>query len=515
MSSFRRVLVANRGEIAVRIIRAIHDLGAEAVAVFSEADRDALHVRLADYAYPIGPAPAAQSYLNGEAVLEAARKSSAEAVHPGYGFLSENARFARACVEAGIVFVGPSPEAMALMGDKVSARQLAANVGVPTVPGTAEPVRDAAAVEAARVIGYPLLIKAAAGGGGKGMRAVQSEADLLASLTQARSEAASSFGDGSVYLEKLVERPRHIEVQLFGDGAGRVVHLGERECSIQRRYQKVVEESPAPTLPDDVRERLCWAAVTAAAAAKYGGAGTIEFLYEPSTRNFYFLEMNARLQVEHPVTELVTGVDLVQAQLRLAAGESLEEALGTEEEGQHSSFVLRPSSLHAIQVRVMAEDPFQQWFPSTGTLDLLREPGGIGIRMDSACEPGMHVGVDYDPLLAKLIAWGRTRDEAVSRLRRALDEYVLTGVRTSLPFHRWLVRDPAFLAGDFSTAFIAERWRPNSAVPESSWSGATHRQAAALGAAEHTSVERRRQVAGSAAPKEHGWRRLARLESLR
>jgi acetyl/propionyl-CoA carboxylase alpha subunit len=464
---FRRVLVANRGEIAVRIIRAIHDLGAEAVAVFSDADRGALHVRLADYAYPIGPAPAVQSYLNQDAVLDAARRSGAEALHPGYGFLAENAAFARRCGAAGIVFVGPSPEAMAQMGDKVAARRLAAAVGVPTVPGTPEPVADDAAARAAAArIGYPLLIKAAAGGGGKGMRAVRAADDLGAALAQARSEAAAAFGDGSVFLERLVERPRHVEVQVFGDGAGRVVHLGERECSVQRRYQKLVEEAFAPNLPDGVRGALRAAAVTAASAANYGGAGTVEFLYEPSVERFYFLEMNTRLQVEHPVTELVVGVDLVKAQLLLAAGAPLETALaGGSPEGAADTPPVpdrdgRTGAGHAIEVRILAEDPANGWFPSTGRVALLREPGGPGIRVDSACEPGMEVTVNYDSLLTKLIAWGRTRNEAVARLRRALDEYVITGVRTTLPFHRWLVRDEAFLSGDLSTGFVSERWDP-------------------------------------------------------
>jgi acetyl/propionyl-CoA carboxylase alpha subunit len=480
---FKRVLVANRGEIAVRVIRAIHELGAEAVAIYSESDRTALHVRLADYAYPVGPAPAAQSYLNGAAILDVARHSGAEALHPGYGFLSENAAFARACLDAGIAFVGPSPEAMALMGDKVAARKLAASAGVPTVPGTPEPVRDdATALGAAQQIGFPLLIKAAAGGGGKGMRAVRRADELPASLAQARSEAQAAFGDGSVYLEKLVERPRHIEVQLFGDGTGRVEHLGERECSIQRRYQKVVEEAPAPNLPDHVRHAMWQAAVNAASAAKYAGAGTIEFLYEPSSGDFYFLEMNARLQVEHPVTELVTGVDLVHAQLLLAAGASLDDALAGSAEGgalagtraeapntDRSPSPFRETEpgrkdplLHAIEARIGAEDPFNDWLPSIGTLGIVREPGGPGIRIDSACEPDQEVQVHYDPLLAKLIAWGRSRDEAIARLRRAVDEYRLTGVRTSLPFHRWLVRDEAFRAGNLSTAFIADRWRPDA-----------------------------------------------------
>jgi len=479
-------------------------LGVEAVAVYSEADRDALHVRLADYAYEIGPAPAAQSYLRADTVLEAAQAAGAEAIHPGYGFLSENAAFARACAAAGVAFIGPSPEALALMGDKLAARSLAAQVGVMTAPGTLEPVRDAGALAAAREIGFPLLIKAAAGGGGKGMRAVHSDEELIAALIQARSEASSSFGDGSVYLERLIERPRHIEVQLFGDGRGRVVHLGERECSIQRRYQKVVEESPAPGLPAGVRARLWDSAVRLAAAAKYGGAGTIEFLYEPSSGECYFLEMNARLQVEHPVTEQVTGVDLVQAQLRLAAGEALDDALG--EHAIHSG-------MHAIEVRVGAEDPDGQWFPSTGTVQLLREPGGPGIRVDSACEPGLEVGVHYDPLLAKLITWGRSREEAISRLRRALDEYILTGVRTTLPFHRWLVRDEGFLRGDLSTAFIAERWRPEERAEPSS------EEQRAAGAALKDQVDeqrRRRQAtpAGNTIPTSV-WRTAGRAEGQR
>jgi acetyl-CoA carboxylase biotin carboxylase subunit len=516
---FERVLVANRGEIAVRVIRAVHELGAEAVAVYSEADRDALHVRLADFAYPVGPPPAAQSYLNGAAILEAARRGGAQAVHPGYGFLSENAAFARECEGAGLVFVGPTPEALGLMGDKVAARRLAAAAGVPTVPGTAEPVEDAAALAAAAEIGFPLLIKAAAGGGGKGMRAVRQGDDLPAALAQARREAQASFGDGRVYLERAVERPRHVEVQLFGDGSGRVLHLGERDCSLQRRFQKVVEEAPAPNLPDAVRARLWEAAVAAAGAARYRGAGTIEFLYEPGSERFYFLEMNARLQVEHPVTELVAGVDLVQAQLRLAAGESLEEALGGAVHGPTS-----PPGWHAVEARIMAEDPLNGWLPSTGSLGLVREPGGLGVRVDSACEPGQAVSVHYDPLLAKLICWGRNRNEAIARLRRALDEYVLTGVRSSLPFHRWLVRQPDFLAGEVSTSYIAERWEPVAATMEAPAEGggaasildADQLRVAALVAA--TAVaERERLGAGRGARSESGpgsrWRRIARREA--
>jgi len=511
---FRKVLVANRGEIAVRVIRALHDLGVEAVAIFSEADRAALHVRLADEAYCVGPASAAQSYLSTPAILEAARRSGAEAIHPGYGFLSESAAFAQACIEAGVVFVGPAPATLALMGDKVEARKLAAQTGVPTVPGTFEPVlEDAEALAAAEQIGFPLVIKAAAGGGGKGMRAVRTRDELRPRLEQARREAQASFGDGRVYLEHLVEQPRHIEVQLFGDGRGRVVHLGERECSIQRRYQKVVEETPAPNLPDGVRQRLWDAAVTAATAAGYASAGTIEFLYEPPTGRFYFLEMNARLQVEHPVTELVSGVDLVQAQLLLAAGATLEEALAGFSRTASPTSGVSPhrSGLHAIEARISAEDPEESWFPATGRIELLREPAGPGIRVDSACEPGMVVEVYYDPLLAKLIAWGRSREEAVARLRRALDEYVLTGVRTTLPFHRWLVRDPAFLAGELSTTFVDERWRPR---PTAEVGDAA--RAAALAAAELQARRRRAAALQPAARAEDGslWRRAGRLAAL-
>jgi acetyl/propionyl-CoA carboxylase alpha subunit len=543
---FRKVLIANRGEIAVRVIRAVHDLGAEAIAVYSEADRGSLHVRLADYAYPIGPSPAAQSYLNAGAILDVARRSGAEAVHPGYGFLSEQAPFASACAAAGMAFVGPSPEALALMGDKVAARRLAAAAGVPTVPGTPEAVDEHGARTAAAEIGFPLLIKAAAGGGGKGMRAVSSPAELAAALAQAHSEAAAAFGDGSVYLEKLVERPRHVEVQLFGDGTGRVEHLGERECSLQRRYQKVVEEAPAPNLPDDLRRRLWSAAVAAASAARYAGAGTIEFLVAPDADRFYFLEMNARLQVEHPVTEMVTGVDLVEAQLLLAAGAPLDEALGggshplahspTGRGGTPARTGQKPNdphapaavdtdsspspshqsslqlSRHAVEARIYAEDPANSWFPSIGTIDLLREPAGPGIRVDSACEPGAEVSVYYDPLLAKLIAYGRSRDEAIARLRRALDEYVLTGVR----IHHWLVRDEAFLRADLSTAFIADRWHPAASGSEAA-SGTV--EAAALALA-HDQAQRLRAAAvrpqaGSTADVASSWRVAARRAGLR
>lgn len=537
---FTRVLVANRGEIAVRLVRALHELNAEAVAIYSEPDRTALHVRLADRAYPVGPAPTSQSYLNSAAILDVAKRSGSQAIHPGYGFLSENAAFARQCAAAGLTFVGPSPEALALMGDKVAARRLAAAAGVPTVPGTAEPGDAAAAGAAAQGIGYPLLIKAAAGGGGKGMRAVRSPEELAPALTQARREAEASFGNGSVFLERLVERPRHIEVQLFGDGTGRVEHLGERECSLQRRYQKVLEEAPAPQLDDGVRRRLWAAAVAAASAAKYAGAGTIEFLFEPVSQEFYFLEMNARLQVEHAVTEIVSGVDLVQAQLLLASGASIERALWGQQPGagdprrvargqEPGTAIWAPGSggvvdgphaqgLHAIEARIYAEDPANNWLPSTGTLGIVREPGGPGIRIDSACEPGQEVTIHYDPLLAKLIAWGSTRDQAIARLRRAVDEYVLTGVRTTLPFYRWLVHDRAFRAADLSTAFIPERWHPEQHEPVSALT--VHQlRAAALSAAEDLCAQSRtaalQRTPALSPPETSQWRALARREALR
>ena len=415
---FKKILIANRGEIAVRVLRACREMGVSPVAVYSEADAAALHVRLADEAYLLGPAPSAESYLRAERVIEAARLSGAEAIHPGYGFLSENAAFARAVVEAGLVFIGPSPESMELMGSKTSARRAAEAAGAPVVPGTNTPLEslDEARETAARV-GYPVMLKAAAGGGGKGMRLVASEAEMPSAFETARSEADSAFGDPSVYIEKAVERPRHIEIQVFADAHGNTVHLGERECSIQRRHQKVIEECPSPINDPDLREAMGEAAVRIARAADYVGAGTVEFLVSDVTRDFFFLEMNTRLQVEHPVTELVTGFDLVREQIRVAAGLPL-------------SFTQDEVRLvgHAVECRVYAEDPEQNFMPSPGLITRLRVPSGPSVRDDGGVYEGAEVSIYYDPMISKLATWGRTRAEAVERMRRALDEYAVGGI---------------------------------------------------------------------------------------
>ena len=442
---FKKILIANRGEIAVRVLRACREMGISPVAVYSEADAAALHVRLADEAYLLGPAPSAESYLRIDRVVEAALKSGAEAVHPGYGFLAENAAFARAVGEAGLVFIGPSPEAMELMGSKTSARRAAEAAGAPVVPGTNTPLEslDEARETGARV-GYPVMLKAAAGGGGKGMRLVADEGEMPSAFDTARSEAASAFGDPSVYIEKAVERPRHIEIQVFADTHGSTVHLGERECSIQRRHQKVIEECPSPINDAGLRDAMGAAAVRIARAASYVGAGTVEFLVSDVTRDFYFLEMNTRLQVEHPVTELVTGLDLVREQIRVAAGLPL-------------SFTQGEVRLvgHAVECRVYAEDPEQNFMPSPGRITHLRVPAGPGVRDDGGVYEGAEVSIYYDPMISKLATWGRTRDEAVERMRRALDEYAVGGIKTTLPFFREVMRDAEFVAGRLDTGFIS------------------------------------------------------------
>lgn len=441
---FKKILVANRGEIAVRVIRACHELGIAAVAVFSEADRGALHVQRADEAYPIGPASAAESYLSIERILDAAKKSRAEAIHPGYGFLSENSNFARACVEAGFKFIGPPASAMEAMGSKTRARQNMEKAGVPFVPGTAKGLRSAKEAEQVAVkLGFPVMLKAAAGGGGKGMRLIEDAADLPSAFDAARSEASRAFGDDEVYLEKAIVNPRHIEMQVLADEHGNTVYLGERDCSIQRRHQKVVEEAPSPVVSPDVRRHMGEIAVRAAQAVGYTNAGTIEFLADEAG-NFYFLEMNTRLQVEHPVTELVTGLDLVQLQIRIAAGEPLPFRQG--------DVRLRG---HAIECRVYAEDPDNNYFPSPGKITSLAEPSGPGIRLDSGIYPGYNVPMDYDPLLAKLIGYGESREQAIGRLRRALDEYYVGGIKTNLPLFRDVLRNSEFLAGKVNTGFLS------------------------------------------------------------
>jgi acetyl-CoA carboxylase, biotin carboxylase subunit len=439
----KKLLVANRGEIAVRVVRACREQGIATVAVFSEADREALHVLMADEAYPIGPAPAADSYLAIDKLVVAARRAGADAVHPGYGFLAENARFAEACGEAGLTFVGPPPAAIRAMGDKTAARKIARDLKVPMVPGTLEPVRsDDEARALARDVGYPVMLKAAMGGGGKGMRLVRGEAELADALRAARSEAGAAFGDTSVYLERAVSEPRHVEIQVLADAHGAVVHLGERECSIQRRHQKLIEESPSPIVDADLRARMGEAACRVARAAGYVNAGTVEFLLDADHR-FYFLEMNTRLQVEHPVTEMVTGIDLVREQLRVAGGEPL-------------GYAQRDVTWRgwAIECRINAEDPFAGWIPSPGTITALRPASGPWVRDDSGVYAGSAVSRWYDTLVAKLIVWGDDRPAAVERMLRALAEYTVVGVKTSLPALTRIVAHPDFRAGRLSTGFL-------------------------------------------------------------
>jgi acetyl-CoA carboxylase, biotin carboxylase subunit len=444
---FGKVLVANRGEIAVRIIRALRELGIGSVAVYSDADRASLAVQLADEAACIGPAAASQSYLHTPALLDAARRHKVDAIHPGYGFLSENADFAQACHDAGFVFIGPPASAIRSMGSKTAARQIAIAAGAPVVPGIENALTDLAQAQAAASeLGYPVLVKAAAGGGGKGMRRVDHAADLEAALRDASSEAQRAFNDGDVYVEKLIVAPRHVEIQVLGDHYGHIIHLGERECSVQRRHQKVMEECPAPVMRQwpDLRRRMGEAAVKIARAAGYRNAGTVEFLVDSEGR-FYFLEMNTRLQVEHPVTELVTGIDLVAWQLRIAAGHAL--TIQQADVGWTGS---------AIQCRVYAEDPDLNYLPSPGRIERLREPAGPGIRLDSGVYEGWTVPMEYDPLLAKLCAWSADRTLTCNRLLRALDEYTVLGVRTNLGLFRDILADPDFRAGHITTAFLDE-----------------------------------------------------------
>jgi acetyl-CoA carboxylase, biotin carboxylase subunit len=440
---FKKILIANRGEIAVRVIRACHEMGIAAVAVYSDVDRAALHVRKADEAYPIGAALATESYLNISKILDVAECSGADAIHPGYGFLSENAKFARACADAGVKFIGPTAAAMDAMGSKTRARQAMERAGIPMVPGTSRGFEsyELAEQEAVR-IGYPVMLKAAAGGGGKGMRLVHSPQDLKAALEGARSEAERSFGDSEVYIEKAIINPRHIEMQVLADEQGSTVYLGERECSIQRRHQKVVEEAPSPIVDPDMRRRMGEVAVRVAQAAGYTNAGTVEFLVDQE-KNFYFLEMNTRLQVEHPVTELITGLDLVHLQVRIAAGERLPFA--------QDEVAIRG---HAIECRIYAEDPDNNYFPSPGKITLLLQPSGPGIRRDSGMYEGWTVPMDYDPLLAKLIGYGTNREQAINRLTRALNEYFVGGIKTNIPLFRRILRHPDFRAVKLDTGFL-------------------------------------------------------------
>jgi len=442
---FRKVLVANRGEIAVRVVRGLRELGIASVVTYSDADRGSLTVRLADEAAHIGPSPSSESYLRIDRILDAAKRHGAEAIHPGYGFLSENAEFAEACVASGVVFIGPPAEAIRKLGSKTAARQLAIAAGAPVVPGTEHALSGwEDAQSAAKALGYPVLLKASAGGGGKGMRRVNRESELQPAMREAASEAGRAFGNSEVYIEKLVEEPRHIEIQILGDHYGRLIHLGERECSVQRRHQKVIEECPSPFMAThpDLREKMGEAAVSVAKAAGYTNAGTVEFLVDRDA-NYYFLEVNTRLQVEHPVTELVTGLDLVEWQLRIAADERLTL--------QQNEVTWRGS---AIECRIYAEDPDHDFLPAPGRILHLSEPAGPGIRLDSGIFEGWNVPLEYDPLLAKLAAWGPNRETAIRRLDRALSEYVLTGVRNNIAFFREVLADGEFREGQLSTSFL-------------------------------------------------------------
>ncbi len=447
---FERILIANRGEIAVRVIRACRELGVRSVAIYSEADRNALHVRYADEAYPCGPAPARESYLNAERILEIAREAGAQAIHPGYGFLSENADFARRCAAAGVVFIGPRPETIEEMGDKVVARQKMQAAGVPLVPGTTEKLSDEQAVAFAKEIGLPVMVKATAGGGGKGLRLVEDESKLEQAIQRARSEARASFGDDAIYVEKFIDEPRHIEIQILGDQHGSAIHLFERECSIQRRHQKVIEEAPANRMPAALREQMGKTAVAAAKAVGYEGAGTCEFLVDANF-DFYFLEMNTRVQVEHPVTEMITNLDIVKTGIRIAAGEPLGIA--------QDEITINGC---AIEARIYAEDPEQGFRPSPGDILVYRPPGGPGVRNDSGVYPGATVPVHYDPLISKLITWGRDRPEAIGRMKRALREFVVKGIKTSIPFHRVVMDHPKFVSGEYDTSFIDREILPSN-----------------------------------------------------
>jgi acetyl-CoA carboxylase, biotin carboxylase subunit len=451
---FRKVLIANRGEIALRVIRACRELGVRTVAVYSEADRESLHVRFADEDVCIGPPPARASYLNIPQIIAAAEVTGAEAIHPGYGFLAENAEFAEICERSNITFIGPSAEHIRLMGDKAVARRTMAEVGVPTVPGSAGAVPDVEeGLRAATAIGYPVIIKAAAGGGGKGMRVANDEASFASQFQMAQTEARAAFSDPSVYLEKYLERPRHVEIQVFGDLHGQVVHLGERECSIQRRHQKLIEESPSIAVTPEIRAAMGEAATRGAKSIGYRGAGTVEFLLDQDG-SFYFMEMNTRIQVEHPVTELVTGIDLVKEQIRIAAGERLSDAaLGW------SGF-----RGHAIECRVNAENPARNFAPSPGTINIFHPPGGPGVRVDTHVYAGYMVPPNYDSLIAKLITHGADRPEAIARMRLALESFIIEGIHTTIPFVLDLMHDPHYIAGDVDTRFVERRMAEQAAT---------------------------------------------------
>jgi len=505
---FKKILIANRGEIAVRVLRACHEMGIAAVVVYSDVDRAALHVRKADEAYPIGPAAASESYLNIHKALDVAKRSGADAIHPGYGFLSENARFAQACADAGVKFIGPTAAAMEAMGSKTRARQAMEKAGVPFVLGTSRGVESfTEAEQVAARIGYPVMLKAAAGGGGKGMRLVHAPGELKSALEAARSEAERSFGDSEVYIEKAIVNPRHIEMQVLADEYGNTVYLGERECSLQRRHQKVLEEAPSPIVDADMRRRMGEVAVRVAQAANYTNAGTVEFLVDEE-KNFYFLEMNTRLQVEHPVTELITGLDLVHLQIRIAAGEKLPF---TQDDLHIRS--------HAIECRIYAEDPDNNYFPSPGKITLLLSPSGPGIRIDSGMYEGWNVPIDYDPLLAKLIGYGSDREQAIARLTRALDEYFVGGIKTNIALFRRVLHDADFRAADLDTGFLGRMLKRTEDKPSDSKATEVAAIAAGLFAALASSEPGARIGAGVGRRADENtdsnWKSASRRESLR
>ena len=470
---FSKILIANRGEIATRIARTCREMGIATVAVYSEADRSSPHLYAADEAVCVGLAQASESYLHGESILAAARRTGADAIHPGYGFLSENATFARAVADAGLTFIGPAPDALSAVGNKIVARRTVAQLGVPVIPALEDPATDPEAVRAqVASLGYPLLIKAAAGGGGKGMRIVREEAELVEALSAAQREAAAAFAEGTVYVERFLERPHHVEVQILGDTAGNIVHLGERECSIQRRYQKIVEETPSPVVSESLRREMTRAALTVARAAGYDNAGTVEFILD-NDGNFYFLEVNARLQVEHPITEWITGLDLVHEQIRIAAG----EALGFQQDN------IRRNG-HALECRLYAEDAAHGFLPSPGHILAWHAPQGPGVRVDSGVESQTEVPIYYDPMIAKISTWGTDREQARRRMAGALRQTAILGLTTNLPFLIDLVDHPAFAAGDTHTGFLPEHfpnWQPGEQP---------HRLAAALAASLHRDPHR-------------------------
>ncbi len=448
---FKKVLVANRGEIAIRVFRALSEMGIASVAVYSEADRLSSHLAYADEAHPIGPPPAAESYLDIDKIIAVARRTRCQAVHPGYGFLAESHEFAAACRDAGLVFIGPTAESIKAMGFKTRAKKIMADSGVPVIPGSDGAVKNAAAaLKVAGDIGYPVMLKASAGGGGKGMRIIYEAAEIEQAFRTARSEAESYFGDPEIFIEKFIERPRHIEVQILADDYGNVIYLGERECSVQRRYQKLIEETPSPALDAATRKRICETAVKAAKAARYRNAGTVEFMLDRNG-DFYFLEVNTRLQVEHPVTELVTGIDIVKNQIRIASG--FELAYGQEDIAPEGS---------SIECRIYAEDPKNDFLPSLGRIRRVKNPEGPWVRVESYVYGGYDVPVYYDPLIAKVITWGEDRKAAIARMSRALGEYTIEGVETTIPFHMWVMRDRKFVSGDFDTSYIDRHYRGNA-----------------------------------------------------